>query len=145
MLIDKNELSQLLPHSGTMCLLDAVLAWDEEAIVCRSVSHRDPANPLRSNNRLAALHAFEYAAQAAAVHGGLLARKTGEPRNPGYLAALRDGHLHVDYLDDITAPLEIEARLLLRTSTSCMYQSWLRADDKLLAEVRLTVMLGRAG
>src|SRR5881398_1435622 len=72
--IDKAEIRRLIPHAGTMCLLDSVLGWDDESIVCTTNTHRDEANPLRRDGRLSALHALEYAAQAAAIHGGLRAR-----------------------------------------------------------------------
>ena len=41
-----------------MCLLEEVLEWDENAIACRAVSHRDPANPLRSGVRQATVNPF---------------------------------------------------------------------------------------
>jgi predicted hotdog family 3-hydroxylacyl-ACP dehydratase len=81
MLIEKSEIRCLIPHAGTMCLLDGVEAWDMRSIVCVSSTHRSVANPLRRDGRLSALHAFEYGAQAAAVHGGLLARSSGH-RSP---------------------------------------------------------------
>src|SRR5438046_10586757 len=93
--INKAEIRTLIPHAGSMCLLDNVFDWNDESIVCVTNTHRDEANPLRRNGRLSALHAFEYGAQAAAVHGGLRARSAGTAAARGYLAALRDGRLHV--------------------------------------------------
>jgi predicted hotdog family 3-hydroxylacyl-ACP dehydratase len=81
--------------------LDRVNEWDVRSIVCISNTHRDPANPLRRNGRLSAVHAFEYAAQAAAVHGGLRARSAGETASPRYLAALREARLHVMRREDV--------------------------------------------
>src|SRR5438874_2386771 len=86
--INKAEIRTLIPHSGLMCLLDQVTQWDDRSITCVTNTHRDPANPLRRNGHLSALHAFEYGAQAAAVHGGLHARSVGTTALPGYLAAL---------------------------------------------------------
>ncbi len=43
-----------VPHQGPMCLLDRVIEWDEQHIVCEAVSHRDPRNPLRDAGRLGA-------------------------------------------------------------------------------------------
>src|SRR6266496_5033821 len=63
--INKAEIRTLVPHSGLMCLLDEVTQWDDRSIVCVTNTHRDPANPLRRHERLSALHAFEYGAQAA--------------------------------------------------------------------------------
>jgi predicted hotdog family 3-hydroxylacyl-ACP dehydratase len=75
--IKKAEIRTLIPHSGLMCLLDEVTEWDQRSIVCITNTHRDPVNPLRREGCLAAVHAFEYGAQAAAVHGGLRARLAG--------------------------------------------------------------------
>src|SRR2546427_13126880 len=99
-LINKPEIRTLIPHSGLMCLLDSVIEWDDQSIICISNTHREPANPLRREGQLSAVHAFEYGAQAAAVHGGLRARAAGMTAPPGYLAALRDAHLYVARLDD---------------------------------------------
>src|ERR687887_1160548 len=107
--IYKDEIRMLIPHSGLMCLLDQVTQWDDRSIVCISNTHRDTANSLRRQGRLSAVHAFEYGAQAAAVHGGLRARSAGMIAPPGFLAALRNGRLHVTRLDYIHLPLRIYA------------------------------------
>lgn len=139
--INKVEIRKLIPHSGLMCLLDLVTEWDDRSIVCISNTHRDPANPLRRNGRLSALHAFEYGAQAVAVHGGLRARSAGVSAPPGYLAALRDARLHVVRLDDIAAPLQICAYRLFSDSANAVYECRALADDVLLADARTTIML----
>lgn len=142
MLIDNNGLRQLLPHAGRMCLLDGVSDWSSGTITCVSHSHRDPANPLRRHDgRLAALHAFEYAAQAAAVHGGLRARAAGRRLDAAYLAALKRGRLFVDYLDDIDAPLRVSAERRLSGSAGQIYDAAVRAPDgRTLARVRVIVL-----
>src|SRR6266581_4389895 len=90
--INKSEIRRLIPHSGLMCLLDSVSEWDDRSIICISNTRRD--------GRLSAVHAFEYAAQAIAVHGGLRAHAAGATASPGYLAALREARLHTIRLDD---------------------------------------------
>ena len=65
-----------LPHAGRMCLLERVETWDGESITCIASSHRDADNPLRANGRLHAVCGVEYAAQAMALHGSLLAADT---------------------------------------------------------------------
>jgi predicted hotdog family 3-hydroxylacyl-ACP dehydratase len=124
-----------------MCLLDSVLEWDDESIVCTSETHRDPANPLRRDGRLSALHAFEYGAQAAAVHGGLRARSARVAAPPYYLAALRDAHLQVMRLDDIDSPLEVRAQRLFGDGGNAIYECHVSVGDALLADGRITVML----
>ena len=139
--INKAEIRTLIPHSGLMCLLDRVNGWDDRSIVCISNSHRDPANPLRRDGRLSAVHAFEYAAQAAAVHGGLRARSLGVTAPPGYLAALRDARLHVMRLDDVASPLQIRAHRLFGEAANTVYECQVSAGDVLLVEGRITIML----
>lgn len=139
--INKAEIRTLIPHTGLMCLLDRVTDWDDRSIVCISNSHRDPANPLRHDGRLSAVHAFEYAAQAAAVHGGLRARSASVTAPPGYLAALRDARLHVMRLDDVASPLQILAYRLFGEAANTVYECRVLAGDILLADGRITIML----
>ena len=124
-----------------MCLLEEVVMWDDESIVCTSNTHRDLDNPLRRNGRLSSVHAFEYGAQAIAVHGGLRARATGETAPPGYLAALRDGRLHVPWLEDLTAPLHVRALRLFADRANNVYQCTISAAQNVVAEARITIML----
>ena len=124
-----------------MCLLDAVVEWDEESITCRSNTHRDSTNPLRRHQQLSALHAFEYGAQAVAVHGGLRARAAGRIAPPGYLAALRHARLHVTRLDDIAYPLEIRADRLFGETGNAVYECRISGGGVLLADGRVTIIL----
>ncbi|HEV8618916.1 MAG TPA: hypothetical protein VGQ70_05420 [Candidatus Udaeobacter sp.] len=139
--IRKAEIQTLIPHSGSMCLLDCVAEWGDRSIICISNTHRDPANPLRRDGRLSAVYAFEYAAQAAAVHGGLRARSVGVAAPPGYLAALRDARLYVMRLDDVASPLQICAYRLFGEAANTVYECQVSAGDVPLAEGRITIML----
>jgi predicted hotdog family 3-hydroxylacyl-ACP dehydratase len=139
--INKSEIRTLIPHSGLMCLLDSVIEWDDQSIVCSTNTHRDSANPLRRDGQLSALHAFEYGAQAAAVHGGLRARSAGVTAPPGYLVALRDARLQVTRLDDVASPLQICAHRLFGDAANTVYECNVSAGGVLLAEGRITIML----
>jgi predicted hotdog family 3-hydroxylacyl-ACP dehydratase len=145
MLIDHGTLCELIPHAGDMCLLDEVEEWDEGHIVCLSRSHRNEANPLRSNGILAVVHGIEYAAQAMAVHGGLLAREAGEANPPGFLAAVRNVRFHVERLDDQPESLHVEATELMRGGGSFIYEFTVSAVGKALLDGRLTVMTPQEG
>ena len=138
--INKAEIRTLIPHSGLMCLLDEVTLWDDRSITCVTNTHHDPANPLRRDGCLSAVHAFEYGAQAAAVHGGLRARSVGEIAPPGYLAALRDAHLHAMRLDDIASPLRICANRLFGDGANTIYECRVLAGNILLANGRITIV-----
>src|SRR6478672_10306008 len=78
--LDHDWIEQHIPHKGRMCLLDEVLSWDAARIRCRSSSHRATDNPLRAHGRLGAACGIEYAAQAMAVHGALIAAANGVPQ-----------------------------------------------------------------
>jgi predicted hotdog family 3-hydroxylacyl-ACP dehydratase len=63
-----------------MCLLDRMVGWDAGRIECVAAGHRDPVPSAAQPSGLMAAAAIEYAAQAAALHGGLLARAAGAAR-----------------------------------------------------------------
>jgi len=138
--INKAEIRTLIPHSGLMCLLDEVAQWDDRSIVCITNTHRDPVNPLRRGGRLSGLHAFEYGAQAAAVHGGLRARLMDTVAAPGYLAALRDGRLHVSRLDNIQLPLRICATRLFGDRANTVYEFLISSANVVVAEGRIIIV-----
>jgi len=140
MLIDRARILELIPHQGGMCLLDAVEAWDADHVRCSSRSHLDPANPLRRDGALSAVHCLEYGAQAMAVHGGLLGAAEGAPPKPGFLVAGRDLKLAVQRLDDITEPLLVEARRVLADGGNLIYTFSVHAGRRELASGRATVM-----
>jgi predicted hotdog family 3-hydroxylacyl-ACP dehydratase len=140
-MLDKAALAKLIPHAGSMCLLDTVEEWTPDWIRCASETHRDPANPLRRNGVLAALHLVEYAAQAMAIHGALLAR--GGPQ-PGMLGALRDVRLHVERLDEIASPLVVTANRRLARSDGLIYDFKIEthvSPVRPLSEGRISVVL----
>ena len=138
--VDQTEIRTLIPHTGSMCLLERVIEWDDRAIICISNTHRDPENPLRREGHLSAVHAFEYGAQAAAVHGGLRARAGGQTAGPGYIAAFRDARVYVNALDEIESPLEIHATRLFGDQTSTVYEVHVSASGTPIAEARVTIM-----
>jgi len=132
-----------LPHAGTMCLIDEVLDWDRNGICCRARSHHDPANPLRSGDRLPAVHGIEYGAQAAALHGVLSGALDD---GPGLmLGAVRDLNLFIDSLDAIVEPLRLTARLELRSGVNAIYAIAIAGGDRQCVEGRLTLLRSGEG
>jgi predicted hotdog family 3-hydroxylacyl-ACP dehydratase len=119
---DRQYILSLIPHAGSMCLLETIQQWNDDEIFCTTSSHRDPENPLRRDGQLAALHLAEYGAQAMAVHGGLLAAKMGGKAAPGVLVSMRDIQLEVDRLDNLEDPMTIAARRLVADAGGWMYQ-----------------------
>ena len=111
--IGKAALRQLIPHHGTMCLLDTVERWDETSILCTTASHRDATNPLRRDNQLEAICGLEYAAQAMAVHVGLLEQGKERRLTVGYLGGVKNLTLRTIRLDDVKEDLAIQATRLV--------------------------------
>jgi predicted hotdog family 3-hydroxylacyl-ACP dehydratase len=140
-LVTRAEIETLVPHAGVMCLWDEVVAFDDARIALRAFNHRDPAHPLRSGGQLRAVHLCEYGAQAMAVHGGLLARRTGGSAAPGMLVALRDVTLHVARIDDLAGALDGEAEALAVSATGQQYAFRVSHAGLLLAEGRAAVVL----
>lgn len=143
MILDHLDIARLIPHAGRMVLLERVVDYDLESLQATAVSHRQPENPLRRAGRLSPLAGAEYAAQAMAVHGALLAGEGVSPRL-GFLAMLRDIRWTVDRLDTIAADLEIRIHLMTAQTTSVMYDFQFAAGTRLLLTGRAAVFFPAA-
>jgi predicted hotdog family 3-hydroxylacyl-ACP dehydratase len=133
----------LIPHQGSMCLIDEIVAWDDETSHARSRSHRSADNPLRSDGGLRAVHLCEYGAQAMAVHGGLVARAAGGVAAPGYLVALRAVEFFIGRFDDLPEALDVHAAKLLGDEKGWQYAFRVEHAGALLAAGRAAVLAGR--
>ena len=146
--LDRQWIERHIPHQGTMCLLDEVLTWNTSRVQCRSSTHRDRANPLRAHDRLGAVCGIEYAAQAMAVHGALIAsRITASPRSEaivGYLASVRNVVLYTNRLDDVEADLVAEAERVTGDERSVLYDFSVYGDERILLAGRATIVFNAA-
>jgi predicted hotdog family 3-hydroxylacyl-ACP dehydratase len=138
--LTRADIAALIPHTGAMCLLDGVVAWDEDRIQCVSESHHDPANPLRIGGQLPAVCGIEYAAQAMAAHGGLAGKVSGRPRT-GFLASVRDVTCHRGRLDDIEGRLVVEAARVMGDGNRVIYEFRLKVGDVDVLSGRAAVVL----
>lgn len=138
MLMARDRIAPLLPHAGAMLLIDTVERWDRQQILCTSDHHRSADHPLRHADRLACIHAIEYAAQAAAIHGGLLGAGACAPLR--VLGAIRDARFARDRLDDLEGRLWIEAACQLQDAQTAIYQARLSHRDVEVAAMRLTLV-----
>ncbi|MHB8759697.1 MAG: hotdog family protein [Thiobacillus sp.] len=129
-----------IPHQGRMCLLERVDAWDATRIRCSAASHRAPDNPLRAHGRLGAACGIEYAAQAMAAHGALLAASDAPPR-AGYLASVREVDLRVARLDVVAGDLAVEAERISGDDNTILYRFSVAAATGPLVSGRAIVML----
>jgi predicted hotdog family 3-hydroxylacyl-ACP dehydratase len=133
----------LIPHTGTMCLLDRVDTFDDQRIVCRASSHRLLDNPLRHHDQLSVQAGIEYAAQAVAAHGSLLARQGGSTPSPrgGMIAVLTDIHWYTDRLDTFPAELIVMAEKLADLPQGLNYRFSLSAGQQCLLDGELIIAL----
>jgi len=139
--LDRAGIAGRIPHSGSMCLLERLDGWDAEVIRCSTTTHRLADNPLRTAGGLLAPNLIEYAAQAMALHGGLLAAEGSTP-SAGFLASARNVRLAIARLDDIDGALHVQARRLSGDERQILYEFAVNADDgRTLAEGRAVVVL----
>lgn len=140
-MLPKTDWASLIPHAGTMCLLDAVQAWDASTIHAISTGHVRIDHPLRGTQGLHAVHLAEYGAQAMAVHGALLARARGiEGVRPGRLVSLRDVRLFEEYIDWLDGHLDVHAECLYADDGGAQYAFHIEHRGRLLASGRAAVI-----
>jgi predicted hotdog family 3-hydroxylacyl-ACP dehydratase len=144
-LLDQAGIADLVPHAGSMCLLQALLAWDEASIRCSAISHRSPDNPLRCARGLLATAAIEYAGQAMALHGALLARASGGAMRPGMLASARSVEFSRWRLDDLPGELLVSAERLAGDERQILYRFDLVHAGESVARGRAAVVLDLGG
>lgn len=154
--LDRRWIEQHIPHKGRMCLLDEVLSWDAGHIRCRSATHRDPDNPLRAHARLGAACGIEYAAQAMAVHGALVAASaplastvSTQLRGSigaavGYLASVRNVTLAVTRLDDLPGDLIASAERITGDGHTVLYEFEVSASGRALVTGRASIVFEAA-
>lgn len=141
------DIERRIPHQGNMCLLGSVSAWDTQHIICQASSHQAPDHPLRAHDRLGAACGVEYAAQAMAVHGTLVAEAlaganaANTPPRAGYLASMRSVTLFVERLDTIAGELTIRADRLTGDDNTVLYSFAVHAGEQLLLSGRAVVVL----
>ena len=133
-------LDALLPHAGASRLIERVLTFDGERIVCEGRPPADPDHPLRLDGVLPAAIAVEYGAQAMAIHGALADPARRSPR-VGWLVAVRELRFGVERLDAIDVPLRVEAERVLALGDQVAYRFEVRAGDEVLAAGRAGVAL----
>jgi predicted hotdog family 3-hydroxylacyl-ACP dehydratase len=135
-MLSRAQIEALVPHAGSMCLLDRVLQWDETRIVCHAAAP-ESGHPLATTQGVPVIAAVEYAAQATALHGALLDGRR-KARN-GMLAKLADVELFAQWLDESSGALDIQAELLVRGTSGCTYSFMVQDASGCRARGRLLV------
>ena len=130
-------LDALIPHSGSMRLLDRVLAHSREQTVC-AIDPADSELFRDADGRVPAWVAVEYMAQGVAAHGALL-DGVSSPR-PGFLVGAKRVTLHRDSFATDES-LEVSARILQRVGRLASLACELRSGGELVAEGTLSVFI----
>lgn len=138
--MQRESFSHLVPHAGRMLLIDRVVSWNERSLRASCRSHLSMDHPLRREGELSVVHALEYGAQAMAVHGGLLAERSGEPIASGFLASGRNLRFFRSRLDDLADELDIEVNMQHVQEGSLIYTFRVSASELLVAEGMAIVM-----
>ena len=138
--LGREWLAANLPHQGSMNLLDEIVDWNEAGLRAVASGHRSASHPLRRGGELPVACAIEYAAQAAAAHGALIA---SAPSGPGMLVAVRGVEFHATRLDDAEAALDIAVEPLGGGESGVIYRFDVSSAGRPLANGRLTVAFAR--
>lgn len=140
LLPDHAWIAARIPHADRMCLLDRVLAWDDAHIHCLATSHRAASHPLARDGSLGMANGIEYAAQAMAVHGALLAGSETAPA-AGFLTSVRDVQWDGTDLDSLGPALQVHAERLSGDAQTILYGFRLEAGGRTVLSGRASVML----
>ena len=141
---DRDWIQAHIPHRDNMCLLHAVQHWDSTEIACSAHSHVAPDHPLRNARGLPISAGIEYAAQAMAVHGALLAPPDQAPQ-VGYLTSVRNVEWWTPRLDDAGAELTVLATRISGNAVSLLYDFRILSQERLLLRGRAGVMIKPPG
>jgi 3-oxoacyl-[acyl-carrier-protein] synthase-1 len=129
----------VVPHRPPMLLLDRVLSYDGERVVCELVL--TPDSPFCDGAEVPAIVGVEYMAQAIATGAGLSARDKGQPPRVGFLLGCRSLTLAVDSFS-VGDRLTVEARRTWGENDIGSFACKVRRGDDVLAEGALTVYQG---
>lgn len=119
---DRAAILSLIPHQGASCLLDAVIEWDADRIICVSQSHAASDNPLRRDGKLSPLALIEYGAQAMAVHAALLAKASGGSTERRLLVSAQAVGFDCEDASLLSATLHIHAERRLADAGGALYR-----------------------
>jgi predicted hotdog family 3-hydroxylacyl-ACP dehydratase len=123
-----------------MLLLDRVLSYDGERVVCETVL--EAGSPFVDQGQVPAVVGIEYMAQAIAAGAGLSARDKGETgARMGFLLGCRDLTIAVDSFA-VGDRLTVEARRTWGEKELGSFACKVRRGDEVLVEGALTVYQG---
>ena len=131
------DIEQVIPHRGTMRLIDRLLSWDAESVAAEL---RVPADAIFGDAAgVPAWVGVEYMAQTIAAWAGCRARSRGEEPSIGFLLGTRRYQAAVPRFD-AGALLRVEARCeLLGDNGLGMFACRILQQDRVLATANVSV------
>ena len=132
-------IAEVVPHRPPMLLLDRVVSYDGERVVCELVL--TPDSPFSDRGEVPAIVGLEYMAQTIAAGAGLSARGRGQPARMGFLLGCRSLSLAVDSFR-VGDHLTIEAHRRWGENDLGSFACKVRRGDEVLVEGTLTVYQG---
>lgn len=133
-----HPIEMLLPHRGTMLLLDAVTAWDAESATS-SASVRADGWYTADNGSMPSWIGIELMAQTIATHVGLSARSKGLPPKQGILLGTRAYKATMSHFP-AGAILRVNASLIFRDASGLgAYTCGISLDDNPVASAIIKV------
>ena len=136
--LDRTALAGLLPHSGSMVLIDNVVAWSEKKLVCETRRHLDASFPLKEYDVVPASAGIELAAQAMAIHVALV-RDDGPKQ--GLLTHVKNICFGNSSLNDASDLLTIEVRADRIGIRGCSYSFEIKSGGAACLNGRVGVVL----
>lgn len=140
---DFPPITEIVPHRAPMLLLDRVLAYDGERVVCELTL--EPNSPFaqagENGGEVPAIVGIEYMAQTIAAGAGLSAHGKGAPARVGFLLGCRSLTIAVDSFR-VGDRLTIEARRTWGGNDLGRFACQVRRGDEVLVEGALTVYQG---
>jgi predicted hotdog family 3-hydroxylacyl-ACP dehydratase len=131
---------ELVPHRPPMLLLDRVLSYDGECVVCETVL--GPNSPFAEQGHVPAVVGIEYMAQTIAAGAGLSAREKGSASGQmGFLLGCRSLTIAVDTFN-VGDRLTIEARRSWGETALGSFACKVQRGAEVLVEGALTVYQG---
>jgi len=128
----------IIPHRGTMLLLDSVAACNDESLTAHATVRAD-AWYADERGAMPAWIGIELMAQAISAHVGLLSMRAGKPMRPGVLLGTRR-YASSRPAFESGAPLRVTATELLRTEDGLgAYGCVIEQGGTLLAEATVKV------
>ena len=137
--LSSQALTKLTPHGSGMLLIDKVLNYDADSILCQTHSHQKTNNPLISHGNLASIILVEYASQAAALHAGLNQQEFTQGK-PAFVGAVKSVKLYAESISNLETMLNISARCLLSNNNGAIYAFEVESATK-IAEGQIHLIL----